>query len=121
MSVRSDRQQAALAWAYRVFGDAASDPRERALRLVEEAIEFGQAMGMTWIDVASIANRVYQSPPGSPMHELGQVGFTFEICAEHLGVDADTAIAVEWRRVQNVSDAEWERRHGLKRQQGIAK
>ena len=55
----SDRGQRVLAWAADVFGPVATDRRERAVRLVEEAIEVAQAEGVP----AEVVERVVRPAP----------------------------------------------------------
>ena len=57
----------ACAWAVRSFGrDHVINARTRALRIVEEAIELCQAVGVPSEKVHLCAATVYKRPPGDP-------------------------------------------------------
>lgn len=59
-------------WVIRTFGGACLfDLRERAQRVVEEAIELGQAERLSKDDVQRILDRVYSRPVGEPVQETG--------------------------------------------------
>lgn len=62
-------------WATDRFGyEVLMDRRERAARLVEEAIELAQAEGVPDIRCINILRRVYARPVGEPKQEAGGVG-----------------------------------------------
>lgn len=66
---------------------AALDRRERARRLVEEAIELAQAEGVPEHEVALIAQRVFSRPIGDPVTEGGDVGLTYLAWTHAAGLD----------------------------------
>lgn len=115
-----DRQKEVLKWATETFGPVALDPRERTMRFLEEAIELAHAMGLDPDTVAAIRDRVYSRPQGTIQREIGQSGMTLEALAECINVDADFEVGREFHRVQQVPQAEWQRRHEAKQAIGIA-
>lgn len=119
-SVDVPSQKEVLEWAASTFGDLALDTNERALRFVEEAIELAQACGLTEDQLRRVAYRVYSRNPGSPHKETGQAAMTLLALSEWMKIDFDDALIREWRRVQSIPQAEWERRHNAKAAVGIA-
>lgn len=107
---RDDRQATVAAWVRDVFGEALlSDRVERGLRVLEEAAELAQAMGVD-ADVADrVTARVYSRPVGDAAKELGAVRVTLLAAAECLGVSADRAEHDEVERLI-VRDPELSRR-----------
>lgn len=116
----NDRPKLVLQWAREMFGLIALDRVERAARLVEEALELGQAQGLDLITAKRIAERVYTRPAGSAAKEIGQVVMTLEALAENLGISAEVEAQREFIRVSSISRDEWQRRHNLKAEIGIA-
>lgn len=110
-----------LQWAVETFGPVAIDPRERALRALEESIELSHALGLTLGDVSAIAERVHARPAGKVSREIGQAMVTLEILAEAIGFSADGEASREFDRVRSISKEEWASRHAAKVKLGIAK
>ena len=96
---RADRQKVVLEWAEATFGEVALDLRERALRLVEEAIELAQASGVECDAICGLVGHVYAKPPGEPEKELGAVCVTLLAYAEAAGESAEDSEAREINRV----------------------
>ncbi len=121
MDTQIDRPYRAYQWAIDTFGVAvATNPTERAMRLVEEAIELGHAMGLNLAITTNIVRRVYSGEMGNVPREVGQVQMTLEVLAKSIGVDADAEATKEFQRVQGIPKSEWDRRHGAKVKLGIA-
>jgi len=77
--------QIAVDWATRCFGvDQMNDPPTRALRLVEEAVELAQAVGVRQLDVSETVNQVYNKKPGNPYQKMGGVYMTAHLMAHTL-------------------------------------
>ena len=96
--------QIAYDWAVRCFGiDHVQNRQVRALRLVEEAVELCQAVGVQEVMVGQVTKNVYQRPPGDVYQELGGVMMTATVFALSTGVDPDQAFLDELRRVLNKS------------------
>lgn len=88
------------AWVHECFGtDVAYDRRERAHRFVEEALELGQAMGVTVADVAALCDYVYARPAGQVPQEVGGVMVTLAaLCAASM-ISMDAAAESELARI----------------------
>ena len=87
-------------WAIRCFGKAHVDNKTIcALRLVEEAIEYAQAIGVPEISVALVTKAVYERPKGEPYQELGGVLMTATVAATTQYWDPDDVFETELRRV----------------------
>lgn len=113
-------QREVLEWAVDKFGEIARDPRERAMRFVEEAVELAQTQGVTDIDLGRICRRVFTRPAGDAAKEIGQVGMTFEAMAENIGLKVAPLIKAEIERVKTIPKEEWQRRHAAKVAVGAA-
>lgn len=115
-----DRPSYWLQWARETFGEIALQPRERALRFIEEVIELAQAMNIEPEIVSAIIRRVYSRPSGAVPREMGQCLTTFEMLALAIGVDADAEATAELDRVKSIPKNEWAIRHNAKVALGIA-
>lgn len=61
-------------WVVRYIGpDLLIDRRERALRVLEEAIELAQAEGLSRDSVARLSDRAFSRPAGEPRSEAAGV------------------------------------------------
>lgn len=116
----STDRNAILEWCVRVFGPVARDPRERALRLLEEVLELAQTQGVTYTDARAVAVRTFARDPGSAAVELGQAGMCLEVMAAVMGRDLGREVNLEFARVQDIPDAEFHRRHDAKVAVGAA-
>lgn len=114
------RAREILDWAVLTFGPVANDPKERALRLIEETLELVQAVGLSIEDIQRIAKRTYSRPPGQVPREVGQVYVTLALIAEVHGVSAQKEGVVEWNRIQSIPKPEWDSRHAAKVADGTA-
>jgi hypothetical protein len=104
-------------WATRVFGlDHVQDPIVRGKRLVEEAIEFAQSVGVDKDDVQDIVRHVYSRPPGEPFQELGGVSLTFLAACTAMAVDANHVTNAELERVESKPDAHFQKRNAEKKE-----
>jgi hypothetical protein len=115
-----DRPSRALNWAVEMFGPVATDPSERAMRFLEEAVELAHALDISFVTLTAIARRVYDRPHGEVPREIGQAQMTLEALAKALQIDADHEATKEFYRIQAVPKAEWQRRHAAKQAIGIA-
>ncbi len=120
MDFSIDRPSRFLQWAVNTFGPIALDPRERAMRFVEEAIELAHAADVDHITLQVIVKRVFARPPGTLAKEVGQSLATLELFAKAAGVNADDEAQEEFYRVQSIPKEEWERRHQAKVAIGMA-
>lgn len=97
--LRGRRQSRILAWAVAAFGEVAKDPKERAKRFIEEAVELAQAMGVYEDEVLRIVRYVYDRPIGDTFQEVGGVSLTLLALCESIGLAADDA---EWHELDRV-------------------
>lgn len=116
----SDRGQKVLEWAVGVFGPVATDRRERAVRLVEEAVEVAQAEGVPLEILERVARRCYSRPVGNVVDELGAVVLTLEALASNIGVDLEEAGDRELARVTALDPLSRADRHRAKVAEGCA-
>lgn len=87
-------------WVLKAFGSfIATNRQERALRVVEEAIELAQAEGLNYSYVERVARRVYSRPEGNPRAEAGGVGVTYLAYCEAFGEDHKKIIETELARI----------------------
>lgn len=116
---RMRRQSIVLAFVKRLFGDESASPRERALRVVEEAIEFAQAVGVERDRIERCVDYTFGRPAGSPVAELGGVLVTVLGAAAALGVNAEEVERDELERMFSLDEAAFRLKHEQKRAAGI--
>jgi hypothetical protein len=116
----AQRPRLALMWTKDTFGDVGVNPVERSMRFIEEAIELVHALGLSAKAIAAIVARVYARDSGNCGREFGQAQLTLELLAEACGFDLDRLAAAEFARIQQIPQAEWQRRHKAKADIGIA-
>ena len=114
------RQQALLAWAVDTFGEVANSPTERALRLIEEAAEVVQTVGLTKEEAIRVIERVYSRPAGELGNELGGLVMTAECLAEVMKHDLYLQADAEYLRITSIPKEVWRRKHAEKVQAGTA-
>lgn len=102
--VRDRRQELVANWVAATFG-ADVTLKERGARFVEEALELGQALGLSISDIEGLAGRVYSRPPGRSDKEVGDVSVTLLSVCQMLGVSAD---GLETRGIENALSKEKE-------------
>ena len=89
------------AWVRKVFTEAeAQNAPERALRLVEEAIELAQACGVGRDALHRLVDYVLDRPVGDPAQEVAGTMVTLYALAQAINVDADDAFENEVSRIQ---------------------
>ncbi len=114
------RPRAMLDWCTRTHGLVALDRQERAMRLLEEAMEVAQCEGITPGIMEKMARRTGSRPAGYLAQEVGQVMNLLECLAENAGLDARAEGEREFARCQAVAQEEWDRRHAAKVAAGTA-
>ncbi len=98
----SSIQKRISTWVVEMFGEESlSDKDERVLRVLEEALELAQALGITREKASSLADRVYSRPVGEPVQKVSGVGITIFAMAESLGVDALQVMETEYARISD--------------------
>lgn len=113
------RPRAMLDWCWATFGSVALDRQERAMRLLEEAMEVAQCEGITPGLMARMAHRTGARPPGQLAQEVGQMMNLLECLAENAGLDARAEGEREFARCRAVVQEEWDRRHAAKVASGV--
>lgn len=117
---RRQRQRVVLGWASRVFGTVTCNVRERAFRLIEEAIEVAQAAGIEVNLVERILYRVYSREAGDVYKEMGGLLITTLAMCEMLNADADELERDELERILALPESLVREKHDHKRALGIA-
>jgi hypothetical protein len=117
---RDMRQRDVALWVTRAFGiETMRKPDVRAARVVEEAVELAQAVGVTRETVERIVAYVFSRPAGEPHQEIGGVGLTLLACSSSLRLSADWEEERELRRVLALPIEHFQRRQAEKRACGI--
>lgn len=103
---RSDGMSALQAnvgrWMVEVFGDdIAMDPLERIMRFTEEAVELGQALGLSRDETVRVVDYVYGRDVGEPRQEVGGVMITLAALCFRTGIDLDGAALDEFERIDS--------------------
>jgi len=81
-------QAKAAAWNMETFGEEVfTSKEERALRILEEALELAQASGVPTHMVNRLVEHVYTKPAGGPVTEIADVFFCTLVAAASWGVD----------------------------------
>lgn len=106
-------------FAVRMFGPGANNRDERALRLMEEAIELAQAEGVSREQAAGIVSRTYDRPVGSPKNEGAQVALCLVAWAQASGYDAMALALHEMERIEALPPEHWHKRHAAKTAAGL--
>jgi len=98
-----DLQFRVRSWVVKVFGiECLTDKVERATRLLEEALELGQAMGGLDRERAhELVDYVFDRKPGEVGQEIGGVFVTLLAVAESTGFDAISCGRVEIERIEH--------------------
>lgn len=103
---RFQRQRAVAVWCERAFGaDQAASIPQRAIRMLEEAVEAYQAACSSEDSAELMAHRligyVFARPVGTLAQELGGIGVTVLALAEAANLDADVCEVAEFCRVMS--------------------
>jgi hypothetical protein len=119
-TARDQRQARVVDFVKTRFGEANMDRRERAARVLEEALEIAQVEGMTIADVAKLGNHVYSKPAGEPAQEAAGTGVALLAYAAAVGVSADAVEAAEVDRIHSLPAEHFRARHQAKAEAGVA-
>lgn len=117
---RDDRQRAVVKWAGETFGAASLTSAERAMRVIEEAVELVQAEGIPIGRVLTVVDHVYRKSPGDPAQEAGGLGVTLLAYCAVRGISADREEVREVERVLSIDPEYFRARHNAKADAGIA-
>ncbi|UTU07872.1 hypothetical protein CcrC1_gp186 [Caulobacter phage C1] len=90
-------------WLQAAFGGRFTSPQDRALRVLEEAVELTQAVGIGRDVARRMVEHVYDRPAGDPVQELAGVLNSTLLTATALGVDGyeegSRELAQAWKRI----------------------
>lgn len=93
-------QQRTGQWCVDCFGETtAADVQERTYRFIEEALELGQACGMTADQARDLVAYVFARPAGDVPQEIGGTMVTLAALCAGRGVDLDASAWGELARV----------------------
>ena len=117
---RITRQRRVLQWAVEAFGVVqATDPKQRGVRLLEEAVEAYQAAGGDKVMAHLLVDFVFERPAGELAEELGGVAVTLLALAGAVGLSADHEEAREIARVLGKPVKEFSARNAAKNAAGF--
>lgn len=95
-------QDRVAAWVRSTFGEASlTDPAERARRVLEEAAELAQAVGLDGRDARMILEDVYAREPGVAGQEVGGLANTLGALCAGLGISLAAEADREMTRVEH--------------------
>lgn len=107
-------------WLVTTFGaHVAFDRLERAMRVVEEAVELAQAEGVDRETVARILTRVYDRPVGTPQSEAAGVGLTLLAWSTTAAESLEALMDAELRRLESLPTEHFLAKHEEKVRQGV--
>ncbi len=90
----------AARWVKETFGHAVyRSPKERALRLLEEAVELAQSSGVYRDQAVKVLEHVYAKPKGNPRDELVDVFFCTLVYANLAEVKLGEEVIEEQRLI----------------------
>jgi 3-hydroxyacyl-CoA dehydrogenase len=108
-------------WVADVLGsEALFDRRERAMRLIEEAIELGQVEGLTQADVDRITRYVMGRPVGVAHQEVGGVMVCVLAYCCSAGLDANEVTEQEVSRIERIDPRIVQTKHAAKAHAKVA-
>ena len=100
IAASSLHQSDAHRWAVEAFGaDAVHSPEERAIRLLEEAGELAQALGVTQETAWDTMSYVYTRPVGEVRQEVGGVMTTLAVLCQTVGINYGYEAVLEMNRI----------------------
>lgn len=113
-------QAIAWDWGVRCFGlDHMRDPKIRALRFLEEALELAQACGVTEGKASLALTSVYQRKSGETMQEFGGCMVTLSVLAYTLGYNVEGVFLHEVTRCISKSTEHFAKRNEEKLALGL--
>lgn len=117
---RGDRQRQVSEWCERCFGvEHATSLPARGIRMLEEAIELAQAVGVDPAMAHKLIDFVYGRPVGEIGQEIGGVSLCILALANAAGLDADAEEAKEITRVLSKDPAVFTKRNAEKNAAGF--
>lgn len=117
---RERRQQVVFYWVERVFGPGiARNVVERAMRVLEEAMELAQAAKVSREDAQKLLDRVYGRDAGEVEGELANLCVTLLAFGATLGVSLESIERDEIERILAIPEAQMRARQVAKFEAGI--
>ena len=108
-------------WVRRTFGDKIMDnPKERATRVLEEALELSQAMDVPREEVLRLVAVIYDHPVGEVPQEIGGLIVTLLALCAHRGVRLDDLAQREIARITLKDREDFRKRQDAKADLGVA-
>lgn len=108
-------------WVESSFGwSVLVDRKERARRVLEEAIELAQAEDVAEIDAMALVAHVYKRTPGNPNQEAAGVMVTMQAWAFATNQDVDGLMYEEIVRIESIPAETFRKRQLLKSEAGVA-
>jgi hypothetical protein len=96
---RRTLQDGLAEWLIEAIGeDTLRDPKARAMRVLEEAVELAQAVGISREKAYEQVDNTYDRPPGEPSQEIAGVINSALLAAEGIGQSGIWLGAQELRR-----------------------
>ncbi len=96
---RDERQRCVKTWMVSTFGENITDGAERGLRILEEASELAQALGVTQDQAVRVLSKTFSRPVGDIAQEIGGVSLTLLALGATLGISVDGCEVAEIERV----------------------
>ena len=119
MSGKGNLQNDVARWMEHTFDRETIDsPIERGLRVLEEAAELAQSVGVDDTLAMRVLNDVYEREAGESAQEVAGVTICVAALANALEIDVDRAVREELARCGERS-AEIAAKHALKQARGI--
>lgn len=106
-------------WVRSRLGDDAMSPQERGTRLLEEALELAQAVGVTSETALRLHGHVFSKEQGQIKQEIGGVMVTLLALAEGTGNDAYGCGLMELERIESLPPEKFKKRQDLNASLGI--
>ena len=114
-------QERSAEWVEDTFGVAClMDKRERGLRILEEAMEYAQTVGIEPEMVSKISDHVFSRPVGESAQELAGITVTVMAAAEAEDIDLAAEVVKELTRVEAKTKDVLRVRQNRKKEAGIS-
>lgn len=96
-----DYQRRVGEWCVDTFGeDIAHNRKERALRILEEAMELAQVEDLPMPQIFNLALRVWSRPKGDPGQEVAGIGVTLLAYCAAADIDFEKELELEILRIE---------------------
>lgn len=114
-------QEDCTAWVTDAFGsECATNTKERALRVLEEAVELAQSLDVTKEEAERVLNRTFTREVGETAQEVAGLQFTLMVLALRLGLNPVVECIRELTRVRGIPLSHFRNKHANKLAAGTA-